>query len=71
MLKISAVYFMLNPEIWQEPPTCGQDDLVLLMLKDRIETLKVYPNHFLCTPLWVQPPRCGAVHLSCQVNQEK
>ena len=27
MLKISAVYFMWNPEICQDPPTCGQDDL--------------------------------------------
>ena len=24
--KISAVYFMWNPEICQDPPTCGQDD---------------------------------------------
>ena len=32
------------------------------MLKDQIETLKVCPNHFLCTPLWVQPPHRGAVH---------
>ena len=29
MLKISVVYFMWNPEICQDPPTCGQDDLVL------------------------------------------
>ena len=29
MLKISAFYFMWNPEICQDPPTCGQDDLVL------------------------------------------
>ena len=29
MLKISAVYFMWNPEICQDPPTWGQDDLVL------------------------------------------
>ena len=33
MLKISVVYFMWNPEICQDPPTCsGQDDLVLLMI---------------------------------------
>ena len=31
MLKISALYFMWNPENCQNPPTCGQDDLVLLM----------------------------------------
>ena len=31
MLKISAVYFMWNPEICQDPPTCDQDDLVLSM----------------------------------------
>ena len=31
MLKISAVYFMWNPEICQDPPICGQDDLVLLI----------------------------------------
>ena len=31
MLKISVVYFMWNPEICQDPPTWGQDDLVLLL----------------------------------------
>jgi hypothetical protein len=30
MLKISAFYFMWNSEICQDPPTCGQYDLVLL-----------------------------------------
>ena len=35
MLKISAVYFMWNPETCQDPPTCGQDDLVLLWKKIR------------------------------------
>ena len=29
MVKISVVYFMWNPEICQDPPTCGLDDLVL------------------------------------------
>ena len=29
MLKISAVYFMWNPEICQDAPNCGLDDLVL------------------------------------------
>ena len=33
MLKISAFYFMWNPEICQDPPTCGQDDQALLMWK--------------------------------------
>ena len=28
MLKISALCFIWNPEICQDPPTCGQDDLV-------------------------------------------
>ena len=31
MLKISVVYFMWNPEICQDPPTCEQDDLVFLI----------------------------------------
>jgi hypothetical protein len=29
MLKILVVYLMWNPEICQDPPTCGEDDLVL------------------------------------------
>jgi hypothetical protein len=29
MLKISALYFMWNPEICQDAPNQGQDDLVL------------------------------------------
>ena len=40
MLKISVFYFMWNPEICQDPPTCGQDDLVLYWRKlilDRLE----------------------------------
>ena len=28
--KISAFYFVWNPEICQDPPICGKDDLVLL-----------------------------------------
>ena len=28
VLKILAVYFMWNPEIYQDPPICGQDELV-------------------------------------------
>jgi hypothetical protein len=40
MLKISAFYFMWNPEICHDPPTCGQDDLVLLMI-NRIDFYKV------------------------------
>ena len=33
MLKISAFYFSWNTEICQDPPTCGQDDLVLSSTK--------------------------------------
>ena len=33
-LKISAVYFMWNPEICQDAPNQGQDDLVLLSSKN-------------------------------------
>ena len=29
ILKVTALYVMWNPEICQDPPTCGQDDLVL------------------------------------------
>jgi len=29
ILKVAALYVMWNPEICQDPPTCGQDDLVL------------------------------------------
>ena len=31
MLKNSALNFMWNPEIVQDPPTCDQDDLVLCL----------------------------------------
>ena len=30
LLKISAVYLIGNPEICQDPPSCGQDDQTLL-----------------------------------------
>ena len=40
MLKISAVYFMWNPEICQATPSWGQDDLVLLF---EIIKLFVFP----------------------------
>ena len=33
MLKISDLYLIGNPEICQEPPSCGQDDQTLLTLK--------------------------------------
>ena len=33
MLKISAVYFMWNPEICQNTPSCGQNDLVLYKIE--------------------------------------
>ena len=33
MLKISAVYLIGNPENCQDPPSCGRDDLTLLMKK--------------------------------------
>ena len=29
ILKVTAIYFIWNPEICQDPPSCGQDDLVL------------------------------------------
>ena len=32
ILKVTALYVIWNPEICQDPPTCGQDDLVLLFL---------------------------------------
>ena len=31
MLKISGVYLIGNPEICQDPPSCGQDDQTLLL----------------------------------------
>ena len=31
MLKISGVYLIGNPEICQDPPSCGQDDQTLLI----------------------------------------
>ena len=31
ILKVIALYVMWNPEICQDPPTCGQDDLVLFL----------------------------------------
>ena len=31
ILKVIALYLIWNPEICKDPPTCGQDDLVLLM----------------------------------------
>ena len=33
ILKVTALYVILNLEICQNPPTCGQDDLVLLRKK--------------------------------------
>ena len=30
-LKVTALYLMCNPEICQDPPSCGQDDLFLLI----------------------------------------
>ena len=30
ILKVTALYVILNTEICQDPFTCGQDDLVLL-----------------------------------------
>ena len=44
LLKISAVYLIGNPEICQDPPSCGQDDQTLL--RD-ISTLH------LCCPLLI------------------
>jgi hypothetical protein len=29
ILKVTALYVIWNPEICQDPTTCGQDDLVL------------------------------------------
>jgi hypothetical protein len=31
ILKVTALYVIWNPEICQDPPTCSQDDLVLLI----------------------------------------
>ena len=44
---------MWNPEIWQDPPTCGQADLVLskgltvLWTRDRAATNKKFNNYLL------------------------
>ena len=40
MLKISGVYLIGNPEICQDPPSCGQDDQTL-----SLKTLFTYCNH--------------------------
>ena len=37
MLKMSAFYYIWNPEICQDPPTCGQDDLVLSLKKVKVD----------------------------------
>ena len=31
ILKVTALYLMWNPEICQDPRSCGQDDLVLYL----------------------------------------
>jgi hypothetical protein len=46
MPKISAFYFMWNPEICQDPPTCGQDDLVLYpKFAPALKSVKNCPKH--------------------------
>ena len=35
ILKVTSLYLMWNPEICQDPPSWGQDDLVLLSTKDK------------------------------------
>ena len=37
MPRISAFYLMWNPEICQDPPTCGQVDLVLSLKKIKVD----------------------------------
>ena len=41
ILKVTALYVIWNPEICRDPPTCGQDDLVLLIKKK----LNLVPPH--------------------------
>ena len=40
MLKISGVYLIGNPEICQDPPSCGQDDQTLSIHKKNISKKK-------------------------------
>ena len=59
MLKISVVYFMWNPEICQDPPTCGQDDLVLLLYCQKLTCkrfmawVNLFKNPLNITPLLI------------------
>ena len=41
ILKVTALYVMWNPEICQDPPTCGQDDLVLWQLQTIFKQISV------------------------------
>ena len=44
ILKVIALYIMWNPENCQGPPTCGQDDLVLLIYFFDLDTFQISYN---------------------------
>ena len=41
MLKISGVYLIGNPEICQDPPSCGQDDQTLSIAFLRVDNSRL------------------------------